>query len=106
MGELGGRQALDNAIVELERASLATTVSLRLRAGLLQLSLSAAIAALVFIPTYFTWYPGVLYENAGGRDLVLLIVSVDLTLGPLITTITDILTIFSYFTLATLLLLH
>jgi len=59
----------------------------RLRAGLIHLCLSAAIAALVFLPIYFIWYPDVLYESAGGRELFLLIVSVDVTLGPLITTI-------------------
>jgi hypothetical protein len=59
----------------------------RLRAGLIHLSLSAAIAAAVFLPIYFVWYPDVLYEYAGGRDLFLLIVSVDVTVGPLITTI-------------------
>jgi hypothetical protein len=59
----------------------------RLRAGLIHLSLSAAVAAAVFLPIYFVWYPDVLYEYAGGRDLFLLIVSVDVTLGPLITTI-------------------
>lgn len=59
----------------------------RLRAGLIHLSLSAAIAAAVFLPIYFFWFPDVLYESAGGRDLFLLIVSVDVTLGPLITTI-------------------
>lgn len=59
----------------------------RLRAGFIHLCLSAAIAALVFLPIYFIWYPDVLYESAGGRELFLLIVSVDVTLGPLITTI-------------------
>lgn len=59
----------------------------RLRAGLIHLSLSAAIAAAVFLPIYFFWYPDVLYDYAGGKDLFLLIVSVDVTLGPLITTI-------------------
>jgi hypothetical protein len=59
----------------------------RFRAGLIHLSLSAAIAGLVFLPIYFFWYPDVLYESAGGRDLFLLIVSVDVTVGPLITTI-------------------
>ena len=58
----------------------------RLRAGLIHLSLSAAIAALVFLPIYFLWYPDVLYDYAGGKDLFLLIVGVDVTLGPLITT--------------------
>ena len=59
----------------------------RIRAGLIHLSLSASIAALVFLPIYFFWYPDVLYDYAGGRDLFLLIVSVDVTLGPLITTV-------------------
>jgi hypothetical protein len=59
----------------------------RLRAGLIHLCLSAFIAGSVFLPIYFFWFPDVLYESAGGRDLFLLIVSVDVTLGPLITTI-------------------
>ena len=59
----------------------------RLLAGLIHLSLSAAIATAVFLPIYFVWYPDVLYEYAGGRDLFLLIVGVDVTLGPLITTV-------------------
>jgi hypothetical protein len=59
----------------------------RLRAGFIHLCLSATIAALVFLPIYFIWYPDVLYESAGGRELFLLIVAVDVTLGPLITTI-------------------
>jgi hypothetical protein len=59
----------------------------RLRAGLIHLSLSAAIAAAVFFPIYFLWFPDVLFESAGGRDLFLLIVGLDVTVGPLITTL-------------------
>ena len=59
----------------------------RIRAGLVHLSLSLTIATLVWLPIYFFWYPDVLYESAGGRELFLLIVSVDVTLGPLITTV-------------------
>ena len=59
----------------------------RVRAALIHLALSAAIAALVFLPLYFYWYPDVLFEWAGGRDLFFLIVSVDVTIGPLITLI-------------------
>jgi len=59
----------------------------RVRAALIHLTLSAAIAALVFLPLYFYWYPDVLFESAGGRDLFFLIVSVDVTIGPLITLI-------------------
>lgn len=57
----------------------------RLRAGFIHLCLSATIAALVFLPIYFIWYPDVLYESAGGRDLFLLIVSIVVTMGPLLT---------------------
>ena len=59
----------------------------RVRAALVHLTLCATIAALVFLPLYFYWYPDVLFESAGGRDLFRLIVSVDVTLGPLITLI-------------------
>jgi hypothetical protein len=59
----------------------------RVRAALIHLTLSAVIAALVFLPIYFYWYPDVLFDSAGGRDLFLLIAGVDVTLGPLITLI-------------------
>ena len=67
-------------------ASLAA-VPPRIRASLIHLALSATIAALVFLPLYFYWYPDVLFESAGGRDLFLLIVGVDVTIGPLVTLI-------------------
>ena len=57
----------------------------RLRAGLIHLTLSAAIAAVVFLLIYFIWYPDVLFESAGGRDLFTVVVAVDVTLGPLVT---------------------
>ena len=57
----------------------------RIRAGLIHLSLSAAIAGLVFLPIYFLWYPDVLFARAGGGALFQLIVGVDVVIGPLIT---------------------
>lgn len=57
----------------------------RIRAALIHLSLSATIALLVFLAIYFYWYPDVLFDGAGGKELFLLIVSVDVTVGPLIT---------------------
>jgi hypothetical protein len=57
----------------------------RYRAGLTHLAISAAIATLVFLAIYLVWFPDVLFEGAGGRDLFLLIACVDVTLGPLIT---------------------
>jgi hypothetical protein len=59
----------------------------RVRAALIHLALSATVAALVFLPLYFFWYPDVLFESAGGRDLFFLIVSVDVTIGPVVTLI-------------------
>jgi hypothetical protein len=57
----------------------------RVRAGLIHLTLSAAIAIAVFLPIYFLWYPDVLFQRAGGRELFTLIVGVDVVVGPLIT---------------------
>jgi hypothetical protein len=57
----------------------------RYKAGLTHLALSAAVASAIFLPIYFLWFPDILFEQAGGRDLFLLIASVDVTLGPLIT---------------------
>ncbi|HSS27048.1 MAG TPA: hypothetical protein VLL50_03790, partial [Usitatibacter sp.] len=54
-------------------------------ASLAHIALSALIAFAVFLPIYFVWYPDVLFESAGGKDLFFLIVGVDVTLGPLIT---------------------
>jgi hypothetical protein len=59
----------------------------RVRAALIHLAICAFIAAMVFLAIYLYWYPGALFGAAGGRDLFVLIVSVDVTLGPLITLI-------------------
>ena len=57
----------------------------RARAGGLHLALSALFATTVFLAIYLYWYPDVLFELAGGRQLFVLIASVDVTIGPLIT---------------------
>jgi hypothetical protein len=59
----------------------------RPRAATLHLALSVAIATCVFLAVRWVWYPGPLFDGAGGRDLFLLIVTVDVVLGPLITLI-------------------
>ena len=58
----------------------------RFQAGAIHLALSAMVVTAVFLPIYFFWYPGALFEAAGGLDLLLLVACVDLTLGPIITT--------------------
>jgi hypothetical protein len=57
----------------------------RIRAALVHLSLSLALALAVFLAIYFYWYPDVLFEGAGGKELFFLIVGVDVAVGPLIT---------------------
>lgn len=57
----------------------------RLRAAGLHLLISAALAALAAVLVFGLWYPGAYRLLAGGRDLFLLVVSVDVVLGPLLT---------------------
>lgn len=57
----------------------------RVRASALHFTLSVVIATAVFCVIYFIWFPGVLFEGAGGSALLRLIFFVDVTLGPLLT---------------------
>ena len=59
----------------------------RFRAALVHLALSMAVATAVVLAIYFVWFPDVLFEGAGGRELFFLIAGVDVVLGPLITLI-------------------
>ena len=49
------------------------------------LALSVAIGAAVLALMIFVWYPLPYFEAAGGNDLVLLMVGIDVALGPLLT---------------------
>ena len=57
----------------------------KLRAFGIHLSLSLAVAALAALVVFGVWYPFPYREISGGRQLFLLIVAVDVVLGPLIT---------------------
>jgi hypothetical protein len=57
----------------------------RLRAASIHLGLSALVAALAGVLVFALWYPFPYRVISGGRDLFLLVVSVDVVLGPLIT---------------------
>ena len=59
-----------------------TIASARIRAALVYLAASAAVATIVFATVFFLWYPPPFFAAAGGLDLLKVIVSVDLTLGP------------------------
>jgi hypothetical protein len=57
----------------------------RARAAGIHLALSCAVALLAALLVFAVWYPYPYREVSGGRELFLLIVSVDVALGPLIT---------------------
>lgn len=59
----------------------------RWKAGLVHLAISLAVAAAVYVAVRFLWYPGPLFELAGGLELLVIVISVDVTLGPLVTLI-------------------
>jgi hypothetical protein len=44
--------------------------------------ISASIAVVAALLVFGLWYPGALRHLAGGRDLFLLVTSVDVVLGP------------------------
>jgi hypothetical protein len=57
----------------------------RVKASSIHLSISLLIAALAALLVFGLWYPYPYREASGGRELFLLVVSVDVILGPLIT---------------------
>ncbi|MBC7917555.1 MAG: pilus assembly protein [Rhodoferax sp.] len=57
----------------------------RLKASAIHLLLSCALALLAGLLVFVVWYPFPYREISGGRELFLLVVSVDVVLGPLIT---------------------
>jgi hypothetical protein len=57
----------------------------RARAASIHLLISAAFAALAAALVFGLWFPGIYRHIAGGRDLFVLITTVDVVLGPLLT---------------------
>jgi hypothetical protein len=57
----------------------------RLRASAIHFCISAAIALLAALLVFLVWYPDPYREISGGRELFLILVCVDVVLGPLIT---------------------
>jgi len=57
----------------------------RWRASALHLLISAAVAAAVLTIMLVVWFPGPLFTAGGGNGLLEILVSVDVTIGPLIT---------------------
>ena len=57
----------------------------RLKAAGIHLGLSLAIAALAALLVFYVWYPYPYRDISGGRALFLLVVAVDVVMGPLLT---------------------
>jgi hypothetical protein len=57
----------------------------RLRAAAIHLAISLVIGLLVVALMWFVWYPSPYFYGMGGLGLLLLLVSVDVVIGPLIT---------------------
>ena len=57
----------------------------RLKPALIHLGASALLAALVAATVFGLWFPGAYRDFSGGTELFMLVVGVDLALGPLIT---------------------
>lgn len=66
-------------------ASFSSTLRPRLRAALIHLALSALVAAACAALVFGLWYPTPFRQISGGDELFLLIVAVDVVIGPLIT---------------------
>ncbi len=56
----------------------------RYRVAATYLLATCVVATAVFLPIYFLWYPGALFDQAGGRALVALIAGIDLVVGPVL----------------------
>lgn len=57
----------------------------RLKAAGVHLLISSAVAALAAGLVFLLWYPGIYRLMSGGRELFLLVTSVDVVLGPMLT---------------------
>lgn len=62
-----------------------TRRTVRIKATGIHLVISLAMAALAALLVFYVWYPYPYREISGGRDLFLLVVAVDVVMGPLLT---------------------
>ncbi len=85
-----GKSRLYETIVSTEHhTTMALTSALnfkdRAKAAAIHLALSLGVAALAALLVFGLWYPYPYRDSSGGRELFLLVVAVDIILGPLIT---------------------
>lgn len=63
------------------------SIRYRLRAALVHLGLSALVAASASVLVFFVWYPSPFAAVVGGTHLFLLLISVDVIIGPALTAV-------------------
>jgi len=59
----------------------------RWKACAIHLGISALVGTVVIATMLFVWYPGPFFTAMGGNDLVIILLGVDVVLGPLVTLI-------------------
>ena len=59
----------------------------RYRAAAIHFLISASVVSVIFAVIFFVWYPGPTFQIAGAVSIVLVLVGVDLVLGPTLTLI-------------------
>ena len=59
----------------------------RLRAGLIHLSISSVVALMAVGIVFLIWYPHPLHTAAGVTEIFLIVLGVDVVIGPLLTTL-------------------
>ena len=57
----------------------------RLRAGAIHFLISVSVAVVAGLAVFGLWYPYPYWEISGGRELFMILIAVDLIIGPLLT---------------------
>lgn len=70
-----------------QKSFIPTLIMSRWRAFAIHLLISLLIGASVFALLFFVWYPRLFFEASGGDRLVLLLLAIDVSIGPLLTLI-------------------
>jgi hypothetical protein len=84
---VSGGLSCGNQDVSISRKLWPDWLRARLRAAAIHLSISATIALALVLLVATVWYPAPMFELAKGRDIFLLMMGCDITLGPLMTLI-------------------
>lgn len=74
-------------VTGLDKSTSMSKIPFRLRASLIHLACSALVAAFAMAVIFFIWHPGAIAPLQGISQLVIVLIAVDVVLGPLMTLI-------------------